>query len=54
MLKKRLGVKLINKATCAEVELRVQYTATCAEKVDSYTAQLLEQLGRLGMKLRVQ
>jgi len=54
VLKKRLGVELINIATCAEVELRVKYTTTCAEKVDSYTAHLFEQLGRLGVKLRVQ
>ena len=54
MLKKRLVVELINIATCAEVELRVKYTATYAEEVDSYTAHLLEQLGRLGVKLRVQ
>ena len=54
VLKKTLGVELINIATCAEVELRVKYTATCAETIDSYTAHLLEQLGRLGVKLRVQ
>jgi len=32
VLKWRLGAKFISIATCAEVELRVQFTATCVDE----------------------
>jgi len=35
VLKWRLGAKLINIANCAEVELRVQYTATCVVELST-------------------